>query len=66
MKYTIQRPATIWLEAVVEAEHIDQAIELADKDFNDGNYVEMIQTWGIDFDQYWIQNQDGGVVQKYV
>lgn len=65
MRYTIQRPATIWLETVVEADGIDEAIELADKDFNSGEYVEMIQTWDIDFDRYWIQNETGGVITKH-
>ena len=65
MRYTIQRPATIWLETVVEADGIDQAIELADKDFNSGDYVEMIQTWDIDFNRLWTQDEIGNEVQKY-
>jgi hypothetical protein len=65
MKYTIQRPATIWLETVVEADGIDEAIELADKDFNSGDYVEMIQTWDIDFDRFFTQDEKGNEVQKY-
>jgi hypothetical protein len=64
MRYTIQRPATIWLETVVEAEDINLAIELADKDFNSGDYVEMIQTWDIDFERYWIQNATGAVITR--
>jgi hypothetical protein len=65
MRYTIQRPATIWLETVVEADGIDEAIELADKDFNSGDYVEMIQTWDIDFDRFFTQDEKGNEVQKY-
>lgn len=61
MRYTIQRPATIWLETVVEADNIDEATELADKDFNSGEYVEMIQTWDIDFDRIWTQDSTGKV-----
>ena len=64
MRYTIQRPATIWLETVVEADNIDEATELADKDFNSGEYVEMIQTWDIDFERYWIQNALGATITK--
>lgn len=59
MRYTIQRPATIWLETVVEAETLEEATELADKDFNSGDYVEMIQTWDIDFDRIWTQSETG-------
>lgn len=59
MRYTIQRPATIWIETVVEADNLDEAIDLADEDFNSGDYVEMIQTWDIDFDRIWTQDQTG-------
>ena len=59
MRYTIQRPATIWIETVVEADNLEEATELADKDFNSGEYVEMIQTWDIDFDRIWTQDQTG-------
>ena len=64
MRYTIQRPATIWIETVVEADDINLAIELADKDFNSGEYVEMIQTWDIDFERYWIQNETGATITR--
>ena len=58
-KYTIQRPATIWLETVVEADTEEQAFELADNDFNNGEYVELYQTWNIDFDKFWLQDEEG-------
>lgn len=61
MRYTIQRPATIWIETVVEADTQEQAFELADEDFNNGEYVELHGTWSINFDRHWIQDPTGKV-----
>ena len=59
MRYTIQRPATIWIETVVEADSLEEATDLADEDFNSGDYAEMIQTWSINFDRIWTQDETG-------
>jgi hypothetical protein len=59
MKYTIQRPSVIWVETVVEADDLEQARELADKDFDSGDYITMEQTFEIDYDRIWIQDETG-------
>ena len=59
MKYTIQRPSTIWIETVVEADTLEEARELADKDFDSGDYLTMEQTYEIDYDRIWIQDENG-------
>ena len=59
MKYTIQRPSTIWIETVVEADTLEEARQLADKDFDSGDYLTMEQTYEIDYDRIWIQDENG-------
>jgi hypothetical protein len=59
MKYTVQRPAIIWIETVVEAEDLDQALELADTKFQKGDYLEMEGTWEIDYERFWTQDESG-------
>ena len=59
MKYTVQRPAIIWIETVVEAEDLDQALELADTKFQKGDYLEMEGTWEIDYGRFWVQDESG-------
>lgn len=58
-KFTIQRPATIWIETVVEADNLDEALHLADDDFSNGEYIEIDGTWNVDFDKYWTQDEKG-------
>lgn len=59
MRYTIQRPSTIWIETVVEADTLEEARELADKDFDSGDYLTMEQTYEVDYDRIWIQDETG-------
>jgi hypothetical protein len=59
MKYTVQRPTEIWVETVVEANSLEQAIELADKDFDSGDYQTLEGTYGVNYDHAWIQAPDG-------
>jgi hypothetical protein len=59
MRYTIQRPSSIWIETVVEADTLEQARELADKDFDSGDYLTMEQTYEVDYDRIWIQDETG-------
>jgi hypothetical protein len=59
MKYTVQRPAIIWIETVVEAEDLDQALELADTKFQKGDYLEIDGTWEIDYERFWVQDESG-------
>jgi hypothetical protein len=59
MRYTIQRPSSIWIETVVEADTLEEARELADKDFDSGDYQTMEMTYEIDYDRIWIQDETG-------
>jgi hypothetical protein len=58
-KYTVQRPTTVWIETVVDAESTEEALELADKDFESGDYSVMEMTYDIDYDRYWVQDKTG-------
>jgi hypothetical protein len=58
-KYTVQRPMIEWIETTVQAESLEQALENADKDFENGDYVSVEMTFDIDFDRYWVQDEHG-------
>jgi hypothetical protein len=60
-KYTVQRPMVEWQETVVNANSLDEALEKADKDFNDGDFIAVEMTFDIDFDRYWVQDEDGNI-----
>jgi hypothetical protein len=65
MKYTIQRPLTVWVETVVEdLETLEDALEVADENFKNGDYIELDGTFDINYDKYWSQDETGAV--KYV
>jgi hypothetical protein len=51
--WTVQRPATIWIQTKVEAETIEQALELADVRFSEGEYKEDEDSFSIDDLRYW-------------
>jgi hypothetical protein len=59
MKYTIQRPVITWIETVVEAEDLDEALELSDTKFQKGDYLEIDGTWEIDYERFWSQDESG-------
>ena len=62
MKYTIQRPVITWIETVVEAEDLDEALELSDTKFQKGDYLEIDGTWEIDYERFWSQDESGNEV----
>ena len=62
--YRIQRPSTTWIETTVEADSFEQALELADEQFEDGEYKEVDETFDIDYDRYWIEDEDGEVKEQ--
>jgi hypothetical protein len=51
--WTVQRPSTIWIQTKVEAETLEQALELADVRFSEGEYKEDEDSFTIDYDRYW-------------
>jgi hypothetical protein len=60
MKYTIQRPIVEWAEVVIEdADNLEHALELADEQFENGDFVSVEMSWGVDFERYWAQDQNG-------
>jgi hypothetical protein len=62
MRYTIQRPATIWIETIVEdSATLDDALAMADEQFQQGDYIEIQGTWDIDDSRYWTQDETGKV-----
>jgi hypothetical protein len=61
-RFTVQRPATIWIETVVEdSATLEDAIEMADEQFEQGDYIEIQGTWDIDDTRYWSQDELGEV-----
>lgn len=59
MEYRIQRPSTIWIETTVEADDFDDALELADKDFQNGDFIEVDDTFEVDYYRFWAKDEDG-------
>lgn len=60
MKYTVQRPAIIWVETIVEdAASLEDALLFADEQLKQGDYIEIEGTWEIDQNRHWIQTHDG-------
>ncbi len=58
MEYRVQRPSTTWIETTVEADSFEQALELADDQFYEGDYKEVDDTFDIDYDRYWIEDEN--------
>jgi hypothetical protein len=59
MEYRVQRPSVVWIEKTVEANSFEEALEMADEEFESGEYKELDDTFDIDYDRYWIEDEDG-------
>jgi hypothetical protein len=59
MEYRVQRPSSVWVEVMVEADNLDKAIELADEQFLNGDYIELDDTFTINYDRHWTQDEEG-------
>jgi hypothetical protein len=59
MDYRVQRPSSVWIEITVEADSFERALELADEDFSHGHYQELDDTFEVNYDRYWIEDEDG-------
>jgi hypothetical protein len=57
--YRVQRPSTVWIETRVEANSFEEALELADEDFYSGDYEQVDDTFDVDYDRHWIEDEDG-------
>jgi hypothetical protein len=60
-KYTIQRPQSVWIECEVEAYNIQEALEVADRLFELGEYSVLDQTLETNYEKYWAQDEKGEV-----
>jgi hypothetical protein len=65
IEYKIQRPSTVWIETTVEAEDLDQALELADERFIEGEFTEIDDTFSINYDRYWSKDETGEIKEDY-
>ena len=65
MEYRVQRPSSIWIEATVEADSFEQALEIADERFRDGDFTEIGDTWEANWDRYFAQDEDGETKEEY-
>jgi hypothetical protein len=57
--WTVQRPAVIWIETTVKAETLENALEVADADFYNGEYIEVRDGFSIDDYRYWAKDETG-------
>ena len=58
MKYRIQQNASIWIEVSVEADNLDEAMKLAEKEIGEGNFKEDPASFEL-IDEYWWEDEDG-------
>jgi hypothetical protein len=64
MRYRFQRPARIWIETTVEADSIEQAIELGNKDLENGDFKEAEDAFEIYWDTYWLEDDNGNTYNE--
>ena len=63
-EYRVQRPMTVWIETIVEANSFEEALEMSNEDFYSGDYRELNDTFDVDYDRYWIEDEDGEVKEE--
>lgn len=59
MEYRVQRPSTSWIETIVEADSFTEALEVADDNFYSGDFRELDDTFEVDYDRHWIEDEHG-------
>ena len=64
MEYRVQRPMTVWIETIVEADSFDEALALSNDDFYSGDFRELDETFDIDYDRFWIEDENGEVKEE--
>ncbi len=65
MDYRVQRPSSVWIETTVEADSFERALELADEQFSQGEHQELDDTFEVNYDRYWIEDEDGETKEEY-
>ena len=63
MQYIVEQRVSTWIKTTVEAETLEQAIELADQRFSDGEYTENYESFEL-MDHYYITDTDGNETEK--
>ena len=58
MKYRIQQKASVWIEVSVEADNLDEAMELAEQEINKGHFKEDPSSFEL-VDEFWYEDEDG-------
>lgn len=58
-EWTIQRPATIWVQATVNADTLEDALEIADKEISNGDFIEVDESWEVNWDEFWAKDDKG-------
>ena len=58
-EWKIQRPSTLWIEATVKADTLDDALEEWEKKFADGQTEE--KHFEINFDEFWAEDDKGQI-----
>ena len=57
--YRVQRPSVVWVETEVKANNLDEALDIAESNFKNGDLIELDDTWEIDWSRHWIETHDG-------
>ena len=58
MEYRIQQKASIWIETTVSADTLEEAMKLAEKDIDNGDFKEDPASFTLE-DEFWWEDEDG-------
>jgi hypothetical protein len=58
-EYKVQRQVSHWIETTVKAHSLENALEMADAEFADGEGVEAENSYEMNEDRFWIETHDG-------
>jgi hypothetical protein len=58
MEYRIQQKASVWIEVSVEADTLEEAMKLAEKDIDKGRFKEDPYSFELE-DEFWWEDEDG-------
>jgi hypothetical protein len=57
MIYRVQQKASVWIEVSVEADNLDEAMELAEQEINKGHFKEDPASFELE-DEYWWEDEN--------
>jgi hypothetical protein len=58
MEYRIQQKASVWIEVSVDADTLEEAMKLAEKDIDNGDFKEDPASFTLE-DEFWWEDEDG-------